>query len=63
MTGIAFHVNLADRLAYACRLLRKAAASGSRVLVTGPQADLRALTRPCGRSHPRTSCPTAWPRR
>ncbi len=43
MTGIAFHVNLADRLAYACRLLRKAAASGARVLVTGPQADLRAL--------------------
>ncbi len=43
MTAIAFHVNLADRLAYACRLLRKAAASGSRVWVTGPQAELRAL--------------------
>ncbi|MEY4652577.1 MAG: putative polymerase chi subunit [Pseudomonadota bacterium] len=43
MTGIAFHVNLADRLAYACRLLRKAAASGSRVVVTGPQPELRAL--------------------
>ncbi len=43
MTGIAFHVNLADRLAYACRLLRKAAASGSRVVVTGPLPELRAL--------------------
>ncbi len=43
MTGIAFHVNLADRLAYACRLLRKAAASGARVGVTGPLSELRAL--------------------
>ncbi|MEY2802660.1 MAG: hypothetical protein RL513_2246, partial [Pseudomonadota bacterium] len=30
MTGIAFHVNLADRLAYACRLVRKVSASGAR---------------------------------
>ncbi|MEY4713009.1 MAG: putative polymerase chi subunit [Pseudomonadota bacterium] len=43
MTGIAFHVNLSDRLAYACRLLRKAAAGGSRVVVTGPLPELRAL--------------------
>ncbi len=43
MTGIAFHVHLADRLAYACRLLRKAAASGSQVVVTGPLSELRAL--------------------
>ena len=43
MTGIAFHVNLADRLAYACRLLRKAAGGGARVVVTGQPADLRAL--------------------
>ena len=43
MTSIAFHVNLADRLGYACRLLRKAAASGSRVVVTGSATDLRAL--------------------
>jgi len=43
MTGIAFHVNLADRLTYACRLLRKACASGSQVVVTGPLPELRAL--------------------
>ncbi len=43
MTGITFHVNLADRLGYACRLLRKAAGGGARVVVTGPQAELRAL--------------------
>lgn len=43
MTGIAFHVNLADRLGYACRLLRKVSASGSRVVVTGPASELRAL--------------------
>lgn len=43
MTGIAFHVNLTDRLGYACRLLRKASASGSRVVVTGPVSELRAL--------------------
>lgn len=43
MTGIAFHVNLADRLAYACRLVRKVSASDARVVVTGPAPELRAL--------------------
>ena len=43
MTGIAFHVNLADRLAYACRLLRKAAAGGARVVVIGPADELQML--------------------
>lgn len=43
MTDIAFHVNLADPLGYACRLLRKACASGARVVVTGPREDLAAL--------------------
>jgi DNA polymerase-3 subunit chi len=43
MTHIAFHVNLSDRLAYACRLLRKAATGGARVVVTGSPEDLRAL--------------------
>ena len=33
MTEIAFHFGAADKLAYACRLLRKAAASGARVVV------------------------------
>jgi DNA polymerase-3 subunit chi len=34
MTEIAFHFNAPDKAAYACRLLRKATASGARVVVT-----------------------------
>ena len=34
MTQIAFHVNVPDKLAYSCRLLRKAYLSGARVMVT-----------------------------
>lgn len=36
MTEIAFHFNAPDRLSYVCRLLRKAAGSGAKVVVTGP---------------------------
>ena len=43
MTEIAFHFNAPDKLAYACRLLRKAVASGARVVVTGSPASLQAL--------------------
>lgn len=43
MTEIAFHFNAPDKLAYACRLLRKAVASGAKVVVTGDEASLRAL--------------------
>lgn len=43
MTEIAFHFNAPDKLAYACRLLRKAVKSGSRVVVTGDAASLQAL--------------------
>lgn len=43
MTDISFHVNLGDPVAYACRLLRKAAASGARVVVVAEPQDLRAL--------------------
>ncbi len=43
MTEIAFHFNAPDKLAYACRLLRKAVASGARVVVTGEAASLQAL--------------------
>ena len=35
MTPIAFHFNAPSKLAYACRLLRKAVASGSTVAVVG----------------------------
>lgn len=43
MTEVAFHFNVPDKLGYACRLLRKAWASGSRVVVTGEPDTLRAL--------------------
>jgi DNA polymerase-3 subunit chi len=43
MTEIAFHFNAPDKLAYACRLLRKAVSSGAKVVVTGDEASLSAL--------------------
>ncbi len=43
MTEIAFHFNAPDKLAYSCRLLRKAVASGARVVVTGSADTLREL--------------------
>lgn len=43
MTDVAFHFNAPDKQAYACRLLRKAVAAGSRVVVTGPGPDLARL--------------------
>lgn len=43
MTEVAFHFNAPDKLAYACRLLRKAVANGSRVVVTAPADDLKQL--------------------
>ena len=43
MTEVAFHFNVADKLTYACRLLRKARASGSKVVVTGEAGLLRQL--------------------
>lgn len=43
MTEIAFHFNAPQKLGYACRLLRKAAASGAKVVVTGEAGLLREL--------------------
>ncbi|MFZ4286494.1 DNA polymerase III subunit chi [Variovorax sp. HJSM1_2] len=43
MTAIAFHFNAPDKLAYACRLLRKAVGSGAKVVVTGEGAVLARL--------------------
>jgi len=43
MTEVAFHFNAPDKLAYACRLLRKAVAGGSRVVVTAPAEALARL--------------------
>jgi DNA polymerase-3 subunit chi len=43
MTEVAFHFNMPDKVAYACRLVRKASRAGTRVVVTGEAALLRAL--------------------
>lgn len=43
MTEVAFHFNAPDKLAYACRLLRKAVTAGSRVVVTAPAEALARL--------------------
>lgn len=43
MTDIAFHFGAPDRLAYVCRLLRKATATGARVLVVADAATLERL--------------------
>jgi DNA polymerase-3 subunit chi len=40
VTDVAFHFNAPDRVAYVCRLLRKAVSSGAKTLVT---ADLQTL--------------------
>lgn len=43
MTDVAFHFNAPEPLDYACRLLRKAVASGAKVVVTGLPETLRQL--------------------
>ncbi len=43
MTEVAFHFNVPEKLGYACRLLRKAAGAGSKVMVTGHPELLRRL--------------------
>ena len=43
MTEVAFHFGASDKLAYASRLLRKATATGARVLVCADEADAQAL--------------------
>jgi DNA polymerase-3 subunit chi len=43
MTEIAFHFNAPDKLAYVCRLLRKAVGSGAKVVVVADSAILQAL--------------------
>ncbi|MEH3085798.1 MAG: DNA polymerase III subunit chi [Xylophilus ampelinus] len=40
MTEIAFHFNVPDRLAHACRLVRKAMGQGARLVAVGPQEQL-----------------------
>lgn len=43
MTEVEFHTGLADPVAYACRLLRRAARQGVRVQVTAPPEQLAQL--------------------
>lgn len=43
VTEVAFHFNAPDRVAYSCRLLRKAAGSGAKVVVTGLPDTLQQL--------------------
>jgi DNA polymerase-3 subunit chi len=43
MTDVAFHTGLVDKLAYACRLLRKAWRQGARIVVVGAAAELDRL--------------------
>lgn len=45
MTEVMFHLDVPDRLAYACRLLRKAQGLGSKVVVSAPEATLARLDR------------------
>ncbi len=45
MTEVEFHTGVSEPLAFACRLLRKAARHGARVQVTAPEATLAALDR------------------
>ena len=45
MTEVEFHTGVVDPLDFACRLLRKAARQGARVLVTAPGETLAALDR------------------
>ena len=43
MVDISFHTGVDDRTTYACRLLRKAARQGARVLVRGAPAEMDLL--------------------
>jgi DNA polymerase-3 subunit chi len=43
VTDVAFHFNASDRLAYVCRLLRKAVGSGAKIVVTGSVPTLAQL--------------------
>lgn len=45
MTTVAFHFNVADRVAYTCRLIRKAVAGGAKLVVTGSDETLTQLDR------------------
>jgi len=45
MTEVAFHFNVPDRLAYACRLTRKAVQRDARLVISAPQVVLQRIDR------------------
>jgi DNA polymerase III subunit chi len=45
MTSVEFHTGVADKIGFACRLLRKAYRQGARLVVTGPAPLLTTLDR------------------
>lgn len=45
MTEVAFHFNVPEKIAYSCRLLRKAVRSGARIAVLAEPQDLQRLDR------------------
>jgi DNA polymerase-3 subunit chi len=45
MTAVEFHTGIADKVGFACRLLRKAYRSGARLVVTAPAPLLATLDR------------------
>lgn len=62
MTEISFHFNVPDRMAYACRLLRKAVRRGARVVVTAPEPVLGQLDRQLWTFEPVDFVPHAYAR-
>ena len=62
MTEISFHFNVADRLEYACRLLRKASRQGAHVVVTAPAPVLTQLDRVLWTFDPIEFLPHVMPR-
>jgi DNA polymerase-3 subunit chi len=60
MTEISFHFNVADRVSYACRLLRKATRQGARVTVTAADEMLSELDRALWSFDPIEFLPHLW---
>jgi DNA polymerase-3 subunit chi len=64
VTEVAFHFGAPDKLAYTCRLLRKASATGARLLVRSPADVVAALDAALWNLRPAdfvTHCDTAAP--
>ncbi|MDB6000660.1 MAG: polymerase subunit chi [Rhizobacter sp.] len=60
MTEVMFHFKVADKQAYACRLLRKAVRSGAKVTVVGPSALLGRLDQALWTFEPLDFVAHAW---